>query len=165
MSFLSLPFTSLILHCYLYIASFSTFLNYQTWLKWVKSNFLILEKIEDDVPIREKVITPNLKINNGYIDVPSTAGLGVDIIEEEIKKLYLNQMSSVIELSSSFHLIKLTENNQEIFTAKEARNSLIDQKTQFLFVSLAIVVSSKIKFILSNSFSKIALLTKFCRAI
>ena len=49
-------------------------------------NFLILEKIEDDVPIREKVITPNLKINNGYIDVPSTAGLGVDIIEEEIKK-------------------------------------------------------------------------------
>ena len=56
--------------------------------------------------------------------------------EEEIKKLSLNQISSVVELSSSFHLIKLTESNEEIFTVKEARNSLIDQKTQSLFVSL-----------------------------
>ncbi len=56
--------------------------------------------------------------------------------EEEIKKLSLNQTSSVVELDSSFHLIKLTESNEEIFTAKEARNSLIDQKTQSLFVSL-----------------------------
>ena len=56
--------------------------------------------------------------------------------EEEIKKLSLDKISSVVELNSSFHLIKLTENNEVIFTAKEARNSLIDQKTQSLFVSL-----------------------------
>ena len=56
--------------------------------------------------------------------------------EEEIKKLSVNQISTVVELSSSFHLIKLTESNTEIFTAKDARNSLIDQKTQSLFVSL-----------------------------
>ena len=52
---------------------------------WLPYPIFLFWKNEDDVPIRKKVITPNLKINNGYIDVPSTAGLGVDIIEKEIK--------------------------------------------------------------------------------
>ena len=56
--------------------------------------------------------------------------------EEVIKDLSLNEVSSVIELSSSFHLIKLTESNVDSFTTKDARNSLIDQKTQSLFVSI-----------------------------
>ena len=56
--------------------------------------------------------------------------------EEVIKDLSLNEISSVVELSSSFHLIKLTESNVDSFTAKDARNSLIDQKTQSLFVSI-----------------------------
>ena len=56
--------------------------------------------------------------------------------EEVIKDLSLNEISSVVELSSSLHLIKLTENNVDSFTAKDARNSLIDQKTQSLFVSI-----------------------------
>lgn len=49
-------------------------------------NFLILEKIEDDVLIKEKVIKPNLKVKNGFISVPDDIGLGVDIVEDEIKK-------------------------------------------------------------------------------
>ena len=56
--------------------------------------------------------------------------------EEVIKDLSLNEVSSVVELSSSFHLIKLTESNVDSFTTKDARNSLIDQKTQSLFVSI-----------------------------
>ncbi len=56
--------------------------------------------------------------------------------EEVIKDLSLNEISSVVELSSSLHLIKLTESNVDIYTARDARNSLIDQKTQSLFVSI-----------------------------
>ncbi len=56
--------------------------------------------------------------------------------EEVIKDLSLNEVSSVVELSSSFHLIKLTESNVDSFTTKDAKNSLIDQKTQSLFVSI-----------------------------
>ena len=56
--------------------------------------------------------------------------------EEVIKDLSLNEISSVVELSSSLHLIKLTESNVETYTARDARNSLIDQKTQSLFVSI-----------------------------
>jgi len=56
--------------------------------------------------------------------------------EEAIKDLSLNEISSVVELSSSLHLIKLTESNVDSFTAKDARNSLIDQKTQSLFASI-----------------------------
>ncbi len=56
--------------------------------------------------------------------------------EEVIKDLSLNEISSVVELSSSLHLIKLTESNVDSFTAIDARNYLIDQKTQSLFVSI-----------------------------
>lgn len=56
--------------------------------------------------------------------------------EEVIKDLSLNEISSVVELSSSLHLIKLTESNVDSFTAKDARNSLIDQKTQSLFATI-----------------------------
>jgi peptidyl-prolyl cis-trans isomerase D len=56
--------------------------------------------------------------------------------EEVIKDLSLNEVSSVVELSSSLHLIKLTESNVDSFTAKDARNLLIDQKAQSLFVSI-----------------------------
>jgi peptidyl-prolyl cis-trans isomerase D len=56
--------------------------------------------------------------------------------EKVIKDMSLNDISSVVELSSSLHLIKLTESNVDSFTAKDARNSLIDQKTQSLFVSI-----------------------------
>ncbi len=56
--------------------------------------------------------------------------------EDAIKDLSLNEVSSVIELSSSLHLIKLTESNVDTYTARDARNSLIDQKTQSLFVSI-----------------------------
>ena len=56
--------------------------------------------------------------------------------EEVIKDLSLNEISSIVELSSSLHLIKLTESNVDTYTARDARNSLIDQKTQSLFVSI-----------------------------
>ena len=65
--------------------------------------------------------------------------------EEVIKDMSLNEISSVVELSSSLHLIKLTESNENSFTAKDARNSLIDQKTQSLFVSIEENILSSIE--------------------
>ena len=74
----------------------------------------------------------NLKGDLGYTD-----GTIFPIeFEEVIKDLSLNEVSSIVELSSSLHLIKLTESNEDTFTARDARNSLIDQKTQSLFVSI-----------------------------
>lgn len=47
-------------------------------------NFLILEHLEDDVPQRYEVMQPQPVIKNGYIEVPTTPGLGIDIVEEAI---------------------------------------------------------------------------------
>ena len=62
-----------------------------------------------------------------------------------IKDLSLNEISSVVELSSSLHIIKLTESNVDTYTARDARNSLIDQKTQSLFVSIEENILSSIE--------------------
>jgi galactonate dehydratase len=48
-------------------------------------NALILERVEDDVPVRYRVTRPVLRQENGYIKVPETPGLGVDIDEEVVK--------------------------------------------------------------------------------
>jgi len=47
-------------------------------------NFLILEHLEDDAPQRYEVMQPQPTIVDGAIVVPSTPGLGVDIVEEAI---------------------------------------------------------------------------------
>ena len=65
--------------------------------------------------------------------------------EEAINDLSLNEISSVVELSSSLHLIKLTESNVDTYTARDARNALIDQKTQSLFVSIEENILSSIE--------------------
>jgi galactonate dehydratase len=49
-------------------------------------NFLILEHLEDDVPQRYEVMQPQPTIVNGAMLVPTTPGLGVDIVEEAIAK-------------------------------------------------------------------------------
>src|SRR3970040_574576 len=45
-------------------------------------NALILERVEDDVPVRYRVTRPVLKQENGFIKVPDSPGLRVDIDEE-----------------------------------------------------------------------------------
>jgi galactonate dehydratase len=47
-------------------------------------NFLILERLADDVPQRYEVMTPQPQIEDGFLVVPDAPGLGVDIIEEAI---------------------------------------------------------------------------------
>jgi galactonate dehydratase len=47
-------------------------------------NFLILEHLEDDAPQRYEVMQPQPTIVNGSIVVPSTPGLGIDIVEDAI---------------------------------------------------------------------------------
>lgn len=47
-------------------------------------NFLILEHLEDDSPQRYEVMQPQPTIVNGYMQVPTAPGLGIDIVEEAI---------------------------------------------------------------------------------
>ena len=49
-------------------------------------NTLILEHLEDDVPQRYEVITQPPEVVDGHLIVPSTPGLGVDIVESAIAK-------------------------------------------------------------------------------
>lgn len=49
-------------------------------------NFLILEHLEDDVPQRYEVMYPQPTIVDGYMTVPDTPGLGIDINEDAIAK-------------------------------------------------------------------------------
>jgi peptidyl-prolyl cis-trans isomerase D len=100
----------------------------------------ILNKIDLELISFEDAVTnfsDDLGSKNLEGDLGYTDGTIFPIeFEEVIKDLSLNEVSSVVELSSSFHLIKLTESNVDSFTTKDARNSLIDQKTQSLFVSI-----------------------------
>ena len=100
----------------------------------------ILNKIDLELISFEDAVTnfsDDLGSKNLQGDLGYTDGTIFPIeFEEVIKDLSLNEVSSVVELSSSFHLIKLTESNVDSFTTKDARNSLIDQKTQSLFVSI-----------------------------
>lgn len=47
-------------------------------------NALVLERVEDDVPVREQVITPAPKVVDGHIAVPDRPGLGVDIVDDVV---------------------------------------------------------------------------------
>ena len=49
-------------------------------------NFLILEHLADDVPQRYSVMNGQPEITKGFIAVPDTPGLGIDLVEEEISK-------------------------------------------------------------------------------
>ena len=47
-------------------------------------NALILERLEDDVPVRYEVTDPVLRQLDGYVKVPDAPGLGVDIVEDVV---------------------------------------------------------------------------------
>jgi len=47
-------------------------------------NALILERVEDDVPVRDEVISPVPQVVDGHIVVPDRPGLGVEIDESVI---------------------------------------------------------------------------------
>jgi len=49
-------------------------------------NFVALEFTWPDVPWRDKVISEPLKVRDGYLELPTGPGLGVDLVEEEIAK-------------------------------------------------------------------------------
>ncbi len=49
-------------------------------------NFLMLEFPWPDVPWADKVISPPPKVENGYLELPTGPGFGVDLVDEEIAK-------------------------------------------------------------------------------
>jgi len=49
-------------------------------------NALMLERIDDDWPGRDEVITPAPRAQNGFLTVPDTPGLGVDINEDVVAR-------------------------------------------------------------------------------
>jgi len=46
-------------------------------------NFLILEYLVDDVPWRDTVVNNTVRIEDGYVELPTQPGLGIDLIEAE----------------------------------------------------------------------------------
>ena len=49
-------------------------------------NFIVLEYDHDDVEWSDKIISEPLKVDNGYLEVPTKPGWGVEIIEDEVLK-------------------------------------------------------------------------------
>lgn len=49
-------------------------------------NALFLERLEFDWPGRYEVVTPVLKVEDGHLPLPTTPGLGVDFVVEEVGK-------------------------------------------------------------------------------
>ncbi len=49
-------------------------------------NFLILEYIPDDKPPRRDLVKEPLKVENGYIPVPTKPGLGIELNKEAFPK-------------------------------------------------------------------------------
>lgn len=47
-------------------------------------NALILERVEDDVAVRDEVIRPVPRVVEGHIAVPDAPGLGVDIVDDVV---------------------------------------------------------------------------------
>jgi galactonate dehydratase len=60
-------------------------------------NALILERVEDDVPVRYQVIHPLPTVIDGYISVPDGPGLGVDIDEDVVRAHPSQGNVSVVE--------------------------------------------------------------------
>jgi galactonate dehydratase len=56
-------------------------------------NFLVLEFVHPDVPYRDKIMTNPLKVKDGYLELPTTPGLGTDLIEKEIEKHPFRKMA------------------------------------------------------------------------
>lgn len=44
-------------------------------------NFLILEHLADDIPLRQEIVTP-IKVKDGFMEAPSKPGLGVELNED-----------------------------------------------------------------------------------
>jgi len=49
-------------------------------------NFLILEYIPDDQPPRSELVKEPMKVENGYIPIPTKPGLGIELNEEAFSK-------------------------------------------------------------------------------
>jgi len=50
------------------------------------ANFFILETDADDVPWRDDIITTKYDISDGYMSIPTSPGLGTELIEQELIK-------------------------------------------------------------------------------
>ncbi len=60
-------------------------------------NFLIFEFPWPDVPWANEVISPPAKVKNGYLELPSGPGFGIDLIEEEIAKHPYKESSRILQ--------------------------------------------------------------------
>ena len=49
-------------------------------------NFLILEYKADDDPVRSDIVDAPMKLVDGYVEIPETPGLGIDLNEEAMAK-------------------------------------------------------------------------------
>jgi galactonate dehydratase len=50
------------------------------------TNFFILEYVSDDKPPRSEVVPRPVQLNNGYLEIPTKPGIGVDLDEHAMAK-------------------------------------------------------------------------------
>jgi len=91
-------------------------------------NALILERLEDDWPGRYEVITPVPKTVDGHLPVPDTPGLGVDIVEEAVKRYPSTGNLSVAGSPSTGAYASGTFDEQVYFQTRFSRRKTFSPK-------------------------------------
>lgn len=85
-------------------------------------NALMLERVEFDWVGREQVITPAPIVKDGHIHVPDAPGLGVDIIEDEVRR-YPSTMN-VIQQHNEKNYLPGTDQEYPYFQPRAGRSRL-----------------------------------------
>jgi parvulin-like peptidyl-prolyl isomerase len=93
----------------------------------------ILEKLSDSITFESLVeeYSDDFGSNSNGGDLGYTDGTILpDEFESEIKNLSINEISQIIEMPGSIHILKVTEKNEFLFTDAEIREMILSDKSQ-----------------------------------
>jgi len=94
---------------------------------------IILEKLSDSITFESLVeeYSDDFGSNSNGGDLGYTDGTILpDEFELEIKNLSINEISKIIEMPGSIHILKVTEKNEFLFTNAEIREMILSNKSQ-----------------------------------
>ena len=94
---------------------------------------IILEKLSDSITFESLVeeYSDDFGSNSNGGDLGYTDGTILpDEFESEIKNLSINEISQIIEMPGSIHILKVTEKNEFLFTDAEITEMILSDKSQ-----------------------------------
>ena len=94
---------------------------------------LILKKLSDSISFKSLVeeYSDDFGSNSNDGDLGYTDGTILpEEFETEIKDLLVNDISQIIEMPSSFHILKVTEKNEVLFSDEEIKELILSNKSQ-----------------------------------